>query len=159
MVPHEKRRIEVPKTDTVAPEDRVAAAKARLDEPRAESFKFDKPGTEIAGTVARLDVGETEYGETKIVVIDPGDGNLRSVWLFHDALLSQMKKLKPRPGDVIAVRYLGKQKSGNGRSYHAYTVTSDKERPGFDWDGSAGEGGEANPFDEPLDESSDEPPY
>ena len=145
------------KTDTVTPQDRLAAARARLDQPRAETFRFTKAGDEIAGTVARLDLADTEYGTQKIVVVDPGDGNLRSIWLLHDALISQMTKLKPRPGDVIAVRYLGRQQSGSGRSYHAYTVTTDQDRPGFDWGGTADEpGGEASPFDAPMDE---EPPF
>lgn len=149
---------------TVAPEDRLAAARAKLDQPRAETFRFAKAGDEIAGTVVRLDVADTEYGQQKIVVVDPGDGNLRSIWLLHDALLSQMRKLKPQPGDVIAVRYLGKQTSGNGRSYHAYTVTSDRERPQFQWDAKVAAAAaaipdddgfgpvEANPFD-------DNPPF
>ena len=109
-------------------------------------------------------MADTSYGPQKIVVVDPGDGNLRSIWLLHDALLSQMKKLKPQPGDVIAVRYLGRQQSGSGRSYHAYTVATDAEKPQFAWDAPAGkdraelqwdsddEAAEPNPFD-------DEPAY
>jgi hypothetical protein len=145
---------------TVAPEERLAAARAKLDQPRAETFRFTKAGDEIAGTVVRLDMGETEYGPQKIVVVDPGDGNPRSIWLLHDALLSQMKKLKPQAGDVIAVRYLGRQQSGSGRSYHAYTVTSDRDQPQFAWDSKAAglAGEDENPFDEPL-EQFDEPPY
>jgi len=141
---------------TVAPEDRLAAARAKLDQPRAETFRFAGEGDEIAGTVVRLDVADTEYGQQKIVVVDPGDGNLRSIWLLHDALLSQMRKLKPQVGDVIAVRYLGRQTSGSGRSYHAYTVSSDRERPQFQWDSKAAAAGdgdeplvvEPNPFDD-----------
>ena len=144
--------------ESTVTEDRLAEARARLDQPRAETFRFEKAGAEIAGTVVRLDLAETEYGQQKIVVLDPGDGNLRSIWLLHDALLSQMKKLRPRPGDVIAVRYLGRQKSGSGRSYHAYTVASDGDRPGFEWDGGqvSQDAGNEHPFDEPI---ADEPPF
>ena len=148
---------------TVAPEDRLAAARAKLDKPRAETFRFAHEGDEIAGTVVRLDVADTEYGSQRIVVVDPGDGNLRSIWLLHDALRSQMEKLRPEPGDVIAVRYLGRQQAqGSGRSYHAYTVTTDADRPQFQWGSPGtrppasstvipsgdGEPSEANPFDE-----------
>jgi hypothetical protein len=149
---------------TVTPEDRLAAARAKLDQPRAETFRFAKAGDEIAGTVVRLDVAGTEYGQQKIVVVDPGDGNLRSIWLLHDALLSQMRKLKPQPGDVIAVRYLGRQTSGSGRSYHAYTVATDADQPQFAWDAgtpaavsaawddeaAGGWGEEPSPFDDEL---------
>ena len=154
---------------TVAPEDRLAAARAKLDQPRAETFRFSHEGDEIAGVVVRLDVADTEYGQQRIVVVDPGDGNLRSIWLLHDALRSQMEKLRPEPGDVIAVRYLGRQKSVNGRSYHAYTVTSDRDRPQFQWgkrpqrdDAVPPEGdGESYQFGdgEPLPPEPDDPPF
>jgi hypothetical protein len=154
---------------TVAPEDRLAAARAKLDQPRAETFRFAHEGDEIVGTVARLDEADTEYGTQRIVVLDPGDGNLRSIWLLHDALRSQMEKLAPEPGDVIAVRYLGRQQSGNGRSYHAYTVTSDRDRPQFQWGkrrrqqdtDPPEEDGESYEFDdgEPLPPEPDEPPF
>jgi hypothetical protein len=150
-----------------APEDRLAAARAKLDQPRAETFRFAHEGDEIAGTVVRLDVADTEYGPQCIVVVDPGDGNLRSIWLLHDALRSQMEKLRPEPGTVIAVRYLGRQQSANGRSYHAYTVTTDWDRPQFQWGKRPAteppeEDGDGYGFDngEPLPpEPDDEPPF
>jgi hypothetical protein len=156
---------------TVAPEDRLAAARAKLDQPRAETFRFGKAGDEIAGTVVRLDVADTEYGRQRIVVVDPGDGNLRSIWLLHDALRSQMEKLKPQPGDVVAVRYLGRQQSASGRSYHAYTVTTDRERPQFTWgaaddddDGSSAADedpwrAEWSPSDDDEIPPTDDPPF
>jgi hypothetical protein len=120
--------------ETVTQEERLAAARAKLDQPRAETFRFSEAGDEIAGTVTRLDVADTEYGPQRIVVIDPGDGNLRSIWLLHDALRYQMEKLRPQPGAVIAIRYGGKVASEKtGRTYHAYTVTSDKDAPAFTW--------------------------
>jgi hypothetical protein len=83
--------------------------------------------------VVRVEAGDLGDGPVPIVVIDTGDGNLRSVWVFHDALRSQLEKLQPQAGDAIAIRYNGKQKSANGRSYHSYTVGSDKPRAQFQW--------------------------
>ena len=146
---------------TVAP-DRLAAARAKLDQPRAETFKFTKAGDEIAGVVVRLDLADTEYGPQRIVVVDPGDGNLRSIWLLHDALRSQMEKLRPQPGDAIAVRYNGKVTSEKtGRGYHAYTVTSDRDRPAFTWGkpAEADNGGETFDDGTPLPPAPDEPPF
>lgn len=149
---------------TVAAQDRLAAARAKLDQPRAEAFKFTSEGDEIAGVVVRLDVADTDYGPQKIVVLDPGDGKLRSIWLLHDALISQMEKLRPAPGDVIAVRYLGRQQAvASGRSYHAYTVTTDRERPQFQWGNAvpaAGTATETWADDTPLPpEPPDEPSF
>ena len=128
---------------SVQQEDRFADLKAKLDQPRAESYKFTRAGEILTGTVAKLDVGRTRDGDqVRIVVLDDGEA-LRSVWLLHDALDSQMRKLKPQPGDRIAIRYNGKETSaGSGRQYHSYTVVSDREQPAFSWDdevtGSAG---------------------
>jgi hypothetical protein len=118
--------------DTVAA-DRLAVAKAALDEPRPEAWKNPSPGEELAGTVVRVEAGDLGDGPVPIVVIDTGDGNLRSVWVFHDALHSQLEKLQTQPGDVIAIRYNGKQRSASGRDYHSYTVASAKPRAPFQW--------------------------
>jgi hypothetical protein len=153
---------------TVA-EDRLAAARAALDEPRPEAWRNPSPGEELAGTVVRIEAGDLGEGEVPIVVIDTGDG-LRSIWLFHDALLSQMRKLQPQAGDVIAVRYNGKQKSASGRSYHSYTVATDRPRAQFQWgkrpqrdaagppeaDDSSYQFGDGEPL---PPEPADEPPY
>jgi hypothetical protein len=151
--------------ESTVSQDRLAAVKAKLDQPRAETYKFTQEGDEIAGTVVRLEVASTDYGTHKIVVIDPGDGNLRSIWLLHDALHSQFMKLKPQPGDVIAIRYLGRQQAAaSGRSYHAYTVTSDREQPQFQWDAAvaaspAAASSEDYEFDDgtPLPPAPDDP--
>ena len=105
----------------------------RLAEPRAESYKFTTEGDTLKGTVRRLELGDTAYGPCRIVVVDTPDGP-RSVWLIHDALLSQMRKLRPEPGDRIGIRYNGRQQSGAGRSYHSYTVVTDRDAAGFSWD-------------------------
>jgi hypothetical protein len=113
--------------------DRLAAARAALDEPRPEAWKNPKEGEELAGTVVRTEEGDLGDEPVPIVIIDTGDG-LRAVWCFHDALRSQLNKLEPQPGDVIAIRYNGKQQSASGRFYHSYTVASDKPRRQFVWD-------------------------
>jgi len=143
----------------------------KLDEPRAETFRFKARGDTVKGTVVRLEQATTEYGPARIVVLDTGT-ELRSVWLIHDALTSQMKKLRPKRGDRVAIRYNGKETSAAGRSYHSYTVVSDREPDGFSWDdepdaqpgrqAAAGEAddpwrGERNPFD--GDPSPDEPSF
>jgi hypothetical protein len=151
---------------TVTPGDRLAAARAALDEPRPEAWRNPEPGEEIAGTVVRVEAGDLGDGPVPIVVIDTGDETLRSVWVFHDALRSQLEKLQPQAGDAIAIRYNGKQKSANGRSYHSYTVGSDKPRAQFQWGKrhqpqDTAEDGESSRFGdgEPLPPEPDEPPF
>lgn len=123
----------------------VAEARAKLDQPKPEAFKFDQPGDEIAGKVTGFDLADTTYGKVKIVVIDPSDGHLRSIWLVHGALKSQMARIRPVIGDAIAVRYLGETESANGRTYHDYAVATDREQV-FSWDAEPKQQ-EQNPFD------------
>jgi hypothetical protein len=153
------------KMGSTVPADRLAAAKAALDQPRPEAWRNPSPGDELAGTVAWIEAGDLGDGAVPIVVVDMGD-SLRSVWVFHDALRSQLEKLQPQPGDVIAIRYNGKQISASGRTYHSYSVATDRPRPQYQWgqpqpQGTAGgrpendgdgEPAERNPFD-------DDPPY
>ena len=107
----------------------------KLDAPRPESYRFTEAGQVLSGTVAGLDVGTTYEGDrVRIVVIDPDDGNPPcSVWLLHDAMRSQMNRIRPRIGERLAIRYNGKIMSRNERPYHSYTVVSDREA-GADWD-------------------------
>jgi hypothetical protein len=115
-------------------QDRFADLRKKLEQPRPESHKFTKRGEILAGTVLRLDVGTTRDGDrVRIVVLDTGGEVPRSVWLLHDALDSQMQRLRPQAGDRLMIRYNGKETSGNGRLYHSYTVVSDSEEPGFTW--------------------------
>jgi len=108
----------------------------KLDEPRPESYRFETQGQELLGTVTGLDIGTTWEGErVRIVVVDAGDdGPPHSVWLLHDALKSQMTRLRPQPGDRIGIRYNGKETGKSGRSYHSYTVVTDRQAAAFTWD-------------------------
>lgn len=154
-------------------QDRFADLRRKLEQPRPESHKFTKMGEVLAGTVLRLEVGTTRDGDqVPIVVLDTGEQVPRSVWVFHDALDSQLRRLRPQAGDRLMIRYNGKETSGTGRRYHSYTVVSDSEEPGFTWDerlpaaaSSAADDedsgdswrAERNPFDD--DEPDDSPPY
>lgn len=150
-------------------QDKFADLRKKLEQPRPESHKFARKGEVLAGTVLRLEVGTTRDGDqVPIVVLDTGGEVPRSVWVFHDALDSQLRRLRPQAGDRIMIRYNGKETSGTGRLYHSYTVVTDSEEPGFTWDerlpaaSSAADDedswrSERNPFDdsEPGGEPSD----
>lgn len=95
-----------------------------------ESWIPEKKGESIVGKFVRLEPGRSAFGPVPIAVIETPDGALRSVWLFHEALRSQMGTAEPQPGDSIAIVYNGKVKAKNptpGRadSYHSYRVVKD----------------------------------
>jgi hypothetical protein len=118
----------------------------RLDEATPTAIKL-KDGDVFTGVFNHLERGETDYGTCWIAVFtDPDvggmleppeipEGGTASLWLFHEALLSQFKKLRPEKGERIAVKRLGKRRGGNDRDYVNYSVVSENQQAGaFTWD-------------------------
>ena len=130
-----------------AAQQAIDAARAKLDQPKPEAFRFGEDGNEISGTVVRLEMGETPYGKCPIVVIDTGNGTLRSVWLTHKALRGAVTRVRPQVGDGIAIRCLGERESGTGRTYTDYSAATDRDQT-FSWDDDdRQQQQEQNPFD------------
>src|SRR6185369_17041791 len=105
----------------------------KFDEPLPESWKPEKDGEEIVGTFVRLDKATTEFGPSWIVVLDTGEGVLRSVWLYHQSLQNEMRRAAPKPGELVGVRYEGKKpvknpQPGKKNTYNAYRVVVDRPR-------------------------------
>jgi hypothetical protein len=139
----------------------------RLNEPTPVAIKL-KPGDVFAGDFDHLEKGETEYGTCWVAVfanpavdamLEPpeiSEDGVASLWLFHEALLSRFKRLRPAKGDHIAVKHLGKKMGGNGREYNAYSVISDREQAGeFTWD----EVDPLQPEDRQTGPFNDPPPF
>lgn len=117
-----------------------------LDQGTPESWIPKEKGEEIRGTVVGLDQGYSQMsGITPILVIDTGDGVLRSIWLYGDVLKNLMRRVRPVPGEAIAVRFEGKRKSKNPRpgtsgEYNDWRVAVDRpvQQSGIDWESALG---------------------
>lgn len=83
------------------------------------------PGEILVGTVEAYDTWEGKYGPVKVVVLrDDAEGNLVSVYLGATVLYEEFRKLRPRPGETVGIRYLGKDED---RGYHKYKVMVERE--------------------------------
>jgi len=90
-------------------------------------------GQSFVGTYERLERGFAEHrGQTWVMVLRGEDGELRSLWLLHAALLNGLKRLRPKPGEQVGVRNLGKRKSGTGSDYVDWRVAVDRPPPSWD---------------------------
>lgn len=106
----------------------------QLDKPLPESWRPENPGDTIYGTFLRLEEGPSQYaGPTPIVVIaeKDTDGVERSIWLFGNVIRTQFLKARPQPGEMIAVRFLGKRKAknpqpGTSGEYNDWKVAVDR---------------------------------
>jgi hypothetical protein len=102
----------------------VKALLAELDADRPEPWRPAEAGDEVIGVVTALTSGVGSTGdECEIVVLDTSEGQ-RAVWRWHTVLHDELKRVKPAVGDVLAVRYLGRQsgKGDEGRQFAAYRV-------------------------------------
>jgi hypothetical protein len=103
----------------------------RLEEDFPAALRLEE-GQGFLGTYVRLEKGYTSYGEAWIMVLADENGELHGLWLLHAALVSKLKKVRPKPGDRIGVKYLGKRRGGSGNEYADYRVVSSAEQ-GFTW--------------------------
>jgi hypothetical protein len=83
------------------------------------------PGEVLVGTVRGYDVWNGKYGECPMVFVeDRAEGQLVTVYLSATVLYNEFKKIRPKVGETVGIRYLGK--SGD-EGYHRYKVIVDRE--------------------------------
>jgi hypothetical protein len=96
-----------------------------------------KPGEILVGFIESYDVGHTPYGEVRTVMVAAEDtGEKVSIWLSSTVLLSLFDRHKPRPGERIGLKYLGKDRE---KGYHRYRLLVDRPTEGQDFSPLGGE--------------------
>jgi hypothetical protein len=84
------------------------------------------PGEVLVGQVEGYDTYVGKYGESKVCFLrDQASGSLVSVYLSSTVLFNEFKKLRPKVGETVGIRYLGKVDGDDG--YHRYKVIVDRE--------------------------------
>ena len=83
-------------------------------------------------TFREYDSAASEHGKFYILVGTDDTGSLRSLPLWHSALLSKIKQAKPKPGEKVRVRQLESRTSGVGRNYVDYSVKLPDRPPMID---------------------------
>lgn len=84
------------------------------------------PGAELIGTVVRYKRVDTKQGERIVAHIRPDDGSpIMTVWL-GTVLLSEFKRLRPRPGERVGIKRLDDAVSKAGRAYQVFSVVVDR---------------------------------
>lgn len=134
--------------------DEMSAVEQRLlakaAEPQPESWKHEKPGDQIIGKFRRLEKGTTTYGDCWIVILESlrSPGRLASVWLFNTTLFNEFKKVRPRPGETVLVRYEGLIQRQGAQPYHLWKVVVDRPAEAdspYSWHDIDGGEGEPTP--------------
>jgi hypothetical protein len=102
-----------------------------------------EPGDILVGRIDAYDVGHTNYGPVRTVLLTQEDtGERVSVWLSSTVLLNLFEQHKPKPGERIGLKYLGKDET---KGYHRYRLVVDRPDT-TDFTPLGGERDEAVPF-------------
>jgi hypothetical protein len=97
-------------------------------------------GQSFIGTYLRLEQGYAEYrGPVWVMVFATDDGEERCLWPLHRALINGLKRLRPKPGDRVGVKCLGKRRSQGGTAYIDWRCAIDRSAT---WDDVSAEDGE-----------------
>jgi hypothetical protein len=86
------------------------------------------PGAVLVGFIDGYDVGHTAYGPVRTVIItEEATNTKRSLWLSSTVLLDLFQRQKPKPGERIGLKYLGKNQE---KGYHRYHLIVDRPETG-----------------------------
>lgn len=87
----------------------------------------------LEGTIVSIDTGNSAYGPYPIITVEQANGSKKALHAFHQAIRGQLAARRPKVGDPIGIKYLGKKKSANNFTYDVYRVMGGGSE-GFDWD-------------------------
>lgn len=78
------------------------------------------PGDTVEGTIDAIKQREGDYGPYPLVELDDGSPAGVGIHAFHSVLRNELATA--RPGDRIAVRYVGLVTRKNGKPYESYRI-------------------------------------
>ena len=116
---------------------RVARLRERAENEPPASWVPEADGEYIAGKLVRYERGTTAFGDQIIAILQAPDGTERAVWLLHAVLHNEFSRQRPRPGELVLIRYVGRRQAASGAPYAAYRVEVDREDAPLDWDAVA----------------------
>jgi hypothetical protein len=83
-----------------------------------------KPGEILVGFIDSYDVGHTPYGPVRTAIIaKEADNQKVTVWLASTVLLNLFQRYRPKPGEHVGLKYLGKDPV---KQYHRYRLVVDR---------------------------------
>lgn len=102
----------------------------------APSWKLEEGGI-VVGKIIGYNQAQTAYGEAWVCSIEDETQGPLSVWLTSTVLIDQFKKLKPKVGEQVGIKCLGKHPE---KKYWRFALKVDRpeEEPNFEamaaWD-------------------------
>lgn len=94
-----------------------------------ESWRPTEQDPVLVGVVEGYSTGKGKFGPVRVAQVRKQDGSRVSLWIGSAALLAQFRDQKPRKGEKIGVRWLGKSDTGAHR--YRLVVDRQEELPDF----------------------------
>jgi hypothetical protein len=94
-----------------------------------------EPGDLLLGSILDIDARTTAHSKRPndcpvITILNEDDEVVYDWWAYHDVAKKELAKLRPKVGERIAVRYMGRHPNG----YFMYKIRIDRQDRGtFDW--------------------------
>lgn len=100
-------------------------------------------GDVLVGRIVRYGEGRGKFGPIRTAILERSDGSRVSLWIGSEVLLDQFRKARPKAGETVGVKYLGRDEA---KGYHRWHVLVDREEePSFE-----ALGGETDDRPQPL---------
>jgi hypothetical protein len=99
-----------------------------LDKQYAPAWK-PEPGDKVAGIVVDQSEWDAGFGRYPILTLRTEEGEI-AIHAFHEVLQSELARIAPKEGDLLGVKYVGKDPD---KGYHRYRVRRSGEGGGVEW--------------------------
>lgn len=120
----------------------ASKAKNETEEvPDLPVWQFDTPKT-LRGTLQRIrsvnttGVNGEPFSYPLLFVQPEGESHVVLVHAFPESLLSELRAVRPAPGDPIQIEYQGQKTTKQNRKARIFEVNGDKVSA-YDWDAPA----------------------
>src|SRR5438309_67877 len=94
------------------------------------------PGETLVGVIRSYGEAQGKYGPCRTAVIQRDEGAKVSLWIASTVLLDAFRKAKPKVGERIGIRYLGKHPE---KGYNRFALVVDRPETETDFAPLGGE--------------------
>ncbi len=102
-----------------------------------------EPGDKIVGKVVSVTTLESKFGGSYPLVELVTDDDVEFAFhAFHTVAKSELARLKPKPGDTLGVKYLGRDDKVDYERYRILIERAEPSSESVDWDAVAAEANE-----------------
>jgi hypothetical protein len=109
--------------------------KNQTEQQHPEPWIGDENDSEFVGIYRKLKRAPSKFGMVPVAIFEEQSGTLRSVWLHHTVLKNALYELDPKPGELVLIRWMGREAKEDGTDYVNYRVAVDRPNdPGLSWE-------------------------